>query len=169
LSTIRHDLDTITLILHQTFELPPFKRYYDSAFEKMADILKRYEIVESARNLRFRFILCMQEFFDSIPEGQLKIKDPTSIKESEEFSINKFREWIVEQITLDNAIYQYIQRVRWNAYQNDNIIRHWHQLENEGFSFSSYVKPSCSTRICTLDKEKYGIAITIPKPYRSNG
>jgi hypothetical protein len=99
LITIRRDLDTITLILHQTFELPPFKRDYDSAFEKVADILKRYGIVESARNLRFRFILCMQEFFDSIPEEQWKTKDPAFIKESEEFSINKFREWIIEQIT----------------------------------------------------------------------
>lgn len=99
LITIRRDLDTITLILHQTFELPPFKRDYDSAFEKVADILKRYGIVENARNLRFRFILCMQEFFDSIPEEQWKIKDPAFIKESEEFSINKFREWIIEQIT----------------------------------------------------------------------
>ena len=97
--TIRYDLDTITLILHQTFELPPFKRDYDSAFEKVSNILKRYRIVESARNLRFRFILCMQEFFDSIPEEQWKTKDPAFIKESEEFSINKFREWIIEQIT----------------------------------------------------------------------
>lgn len=99
LITIKKDLDTITSILHQTFELPPFKRDYDSAFGKIADILKRYGIVESARNLRFRFILCMQEFFDSIPEEQWKTKDPTFIKESEEFSTNKFREWIIEQIT----------------------------------------------------------------------
>jgi hypothetical protein len=41
----------------------------------------------------------MQEFFDSIPQEQWKTKDPTFIKESEEFSINKFREWIIEQIT----------------------------------------------------------------------
>jgi hypothetical protein len=99
LITIRYDLDTITLILHQTFELPPFKRDYDSAFGRVADILKRYGIVESARNLRFRFILCMQEFFDSIPKEQWKTKDPAFIKESEEFSINKFREWIVGLIT----------------------------------------------------------------------
>jgi hypothetical protein len=99
LITIRSDLDTITFILHKTFELPPFKRDYNSAFEKVADILKRYGIVESALNLRFRFILCMQEFFDSIPEEQWKTKDPAFIKESEEFSINKFREWIIEQIT----------------------------------------------------------------------
>ena len=76
-----------------------FKRDYDSAFGKIADILKKYGIVENARNLRFRFILCMQEFFDSIPQDQWKTKDATFIKESEEFSINKFREWVIEQIT----------------------------------------------------------------------
>ena len=70
--TIRHDLDTIALILNQTFESPPFKRDYDSAFEKVADILKKYGIVENARNLRFRFILCMQEFFDAIPQEENK-------------------------------------------------------------------------------------------------
>jgi hypothetical protein len=99
LITIRHDLDTITLILQQTFDLPPFKRNYDSTFGKIADILKRYGIVENARNLRFRFILCMQEFFDAIPEERWKTKDPIFVKESEEFSINKFREWVIVQIT----------------------------------------------------------------------
>ena len=96
--TIKEDLETITSILHQTFELPPFKRDYDSTFGKVANILKRYGIVENARNLRFLFILCMQEFFDSIPQEQWKTKDPTFIKKSEEFSINKFRDWIIEQI-----------------------------------------------------------------------
>ena len=97
--TIGYDLDTITLILHQTFELSPFKRDYDSAFGNVVDILKRYGVVENARNLRSRFILCMQEFFDSIPQNQWKTKDPAFIKESEEFSIIKFREWVIEQIT----------------------------------------------------------------------
>jgi hypothetical protein len=97
--TIRHELDTIALILHQTFELPPLKRDYNFAFSKVADILKKYGIVENARNLRFRFILCMQEFFDSIPQDQWKTKDPAFIKESEEFSIIKFRELVIEQIT----------------------------------------------------------------------
>jgi hypothetical protein len=99
LITIKEDLDAVTSILHQTFELPPFKRDYDSAFGKVANIIKRHGIVENARNLRFRFILCMQEFFDSIPQEQWKIKDPAFIKESEEFSINKFKDWIIEQIT----------------------------------------------------------------------
>jgi SAM-dependent MidA family methyltransferase len=99
LITIKEDLDAVTSILHQTFELPPFKRDYDSAFGKVANIIKRHGIVENARNLRFRFILCMQEFFDSIPQEQWKTKDLAFIKESEEFSINKFKDWIIEQIT----------------------------------------------------------------------
>ena len=45
LITIKKDLDTITSILHQTFELPPFKRDYDSTFGKIADTLKKYGAV----------------------------------------------------------------------------------------------------------------------------
>jgi hypothetical protein len=41
----------------------------------------------------------MQEFFNAIPEEQWKTKDPIFVKESEEYSINKFREWAIEQIT----------------------------------------------------------------------
>jgi hypothetical protein len=41
----------------------------------------------------------MQEFFDSIPQDQWEIKDPAFIKKSEVFTITKFREWIIEQIT----------------------------------------------------------------------
>jgi hypothetical protein len=41
----------------------------------------------------------MQEFFDAIPEYQWKIKDPKFIKESEDFAIAKFRDWVLEQIT----------------------------------------------------------------------
>ena len=85
--------------MHQNIWIAAIKRDYDSAFGKVADILKRYGIVENARNLRFRFILCMQEFFDSIPKEQWKTKDPAFVKESEEFSIKKFREWVIEQIT----------------------------------------------------------------------
>jgi hypothetical protein len=87
------------MILHQTFELPSFKRDYNSVFGKIGDILLRYGINENPQNLRFRFILCMQEFFDAIPQDQWKTKDPAFIKQSEEFAINKFREWITEQIT----------------------------------------------------------------------
>jgi hypothetical protein len=99
LITIREDLDSITSILYQVFEIPSFKRNYDAAFGKVADILRRYGIVENPRNLRFRFTLCMQEFFDSIPQDQWKLNDPAFIKQSEVFAITKFREWIIEQIT----------------------------------------------------------------------
>ena len=97
--TIRQDLDAITSILYQVFEIPSFKRDYDTVFQKIADILSRYGIIENPRNLRFRFTLCMQEFFDSIPQDQWKIKDPAFIKQSEVFAITKFKEWIIEQIT----------------------------------------------------------------------
>jgi len=43
--------------------------------------------------------LFMQEFFDSIPENQWDLKDPKFIKQSEEFAIKKFKEWILEQVT----------------------------------------------------------------------
>jgi hypothetical protein len=97
--TPQDDLDAISAILNETFKIPAFKRSYDEAFGKIAQILYRYGIVENARNLRFRFILCMQEFFDDIPQGQWRVKDPAFIKQSEDFAIVKFREWIIEQIT----------------------------------------------------------------------
>jgi hypothetical protein len=96
---INEDLDAITSILYQTFELTPFKRDYDAAFGKIANILYRYGVAENPRNLRFRFTLCMQEFFDSIPEDQWKIKESAFLKQSEEFAITKFKDWIIEQIT----------------------------------------------------------------------
>jgi hypothetical protein len=92
------DLDAITSILYQTFEITPFKRDYDAAFGKIANILHRYGITENPRDLRFRFTLCMQEFFDSIPNDQWKINDTAFIKQSEEFAITKFKDWIIEQI-----------------------------------------------------------------------
>ena len=97
--TIRRDLDIIASILYQTFEITPFKRDYDAAFGHIANVLRRYGIIENPRNLRFRFTLCMQEFFDSIPQDQWKINDPAFIKQSEEFAITKFKDWIIEQIT----------------------------------------------------------------------
>jgi hypothetical protein len=99
LITIRRDLDAIASILYQTFEITPFKRDYDAAFGHIASILRPYGIIENPRNLRFRFTLCMQEFFDSIPQDQWKINDPAFIKQSEEFTITKFKDWIIEQIT----------------------------------------------------------------------
>jgi hypothetical protein len=92
-------LDAITSVLNQTFELAPFRRNYDYAFGKIANILHRYGITENPRNLRFRFTLCMQEFFDSIPEDQWRIDDTAFIMKSEEFAITKFKDWIIEQIT----------------------------------------------------------------------
>ncbi len=97
--TIHQDLDSVSDILHKTFEIEPFKRNYDEAFGKVAGILHRYGIEENPRNLRFRFILCMQEFFDGIPQEQWRVKDPAFVKQSEEFAIAKFRQWMAEQIT----------------------------------------------------------------------
>jgi hypothetical protein len=76
LITIGQDLDAITSILYRT----------DG-------------ISENPRNLRFRFTLGMQEFFDSIPQDQWKISDTSFIKQSEEYAIMKFTDWIIEQIT----------------------------------------------------------------------
>ena len=99
LITIKKDLDSVTTILYDTLEITPFKRDYDTSFGKIANILKRYDLRENPRNLRFRFTLFMQEFFDSIPQDQQNLKDPTFIKQSEEFAIRKFKEWILEQVT----------------------------------------------------------------------
>ena len=92
-------MDTISSILYHVFEISPFKRDYDAAFGKISDIIRRYGIIENHRDLRLRFTLCMQEFFESIPEEQWKLKDSTFIKQSEVFAIAKFIEWIIEQIT----------------------------------------------------------------------
>jgi len=96
--TLREDLDAVSEILIETFATPAFKRNYDEAFGKIARILHRYGIDENARNLRFRFILCMQEFFEGIPQNQWKVKDPAFVKQSEDFAMLKFRDWILEQI-----------------------------------------------------------------------
>jgi hypothetical protein len=99
LITIHQDLEAITSILYHAFEITPFKREYDVVFGQIANIIFRYGIIENPRNLRFRFTLCMQEFFDSIPQEQWRINDPAFIKQSEEFAITKFKDWIIEQIT----------------------------------------------------------------------
>jgi hypothetical protein len=99
MNTLRGDLDSITKILEEAFETEPFKRDYDSTFAKVAKIIGRYGVLENPRNLRFRFILCMQEFFDGIPQDQWRIKDPAFVKQSEDFAIAKFREWVIEQVT----------------------------------------------------------------------
>ncbi len=99
LITINKDMDSITSILYETLKITPFKRDYDASFGKIAIILKRYNLSENPRNLRFRFTLFMQEFFDSVPQDQWNLKDPTFIKQSEEFAISKFKEWILDQVT----------------------------------------------------------------------
>jgi hypothetical protein len=98
ITTLRDDLDAVSVILNETFAMPAFKRNYDEAFGKIAQILYRYGIDENARNLRFRFILCMQEFFEGIPQDQWHVKDPAFVKQSEDFAISKFRDWIIEQV-----------------------------------------------------------------------
>ena len=92
-------MESITSILYETLKITPFKRDYDASFGKIAIILERYNLNENPRNLRFRFTLFMQEFFDSIPQDQWNLKDPTFIKQSEEFAIMKFKEWILDQVT----------------------------------------------------------------------
>jgi hypothetical protein len=99
MTTLRDDLDAITAILDETFRVEPFRRNYDEVFGRIAGILNRYGISENPRNLRFRFILCMQEFFDGIPQDQWRVKDPAFVKQSEDFAIAKFRGWVVEQVT----------------------------------------------------------------------
>ena len=92
-------MDSITSILYETLKITPFKRDYDASFRKIALILERYNLNENPRNLRFRFTLFMQEFFDSVPQDQWNLKDPTFIEQSEEFAIIKFKEWILDQVT----------------------------------------------------------------------
>ncbi|MDW0126829.1 MAG: hypothetical protein QOK84_00565 [Nitrososphaeraceae archaeon] len=97
--TINKDMDSITSILYETLKITPFKRDYDASFGKIAIILRRYNLNENPRNLRFRFTLFMQEFFDSVPQDQWNLKDPAFIKQSEEFASIKFKEWILDQVT----------------------------------------------------------------------
>jgi len=97
--SLRGDLDSITSILEETFRMEPFRRDFDTAFGRIADMIRRHGLVENPRDLRFRFILCMQEFFDGIPQDQWRVKDPAFVKRSEDFAIAGFREWIIGQVT----------------------------------------------------------------------
>lgn len=97
--TLKEDISHIALILNEIFEMVPFKRDYDTAFGRICNILRKYGINENPRNLRFRFILCMQEFFDSIPETKWRLKDPDFLKQADEAGISKFMEWIIEQVS----------------------------------------------------------------------
>lgn len=97
--TLKEDISHIVSILNEIFQMVPFKRDYDTAFGRICNILRKYGINENPRNLRFRFILCMQEFFDSIPENKWKLKDPDFLKQADEDGISKFMEWIIEQVS----------------------------------------------------------------------
>jgi hypothetical protein len=97
--TLKEDLAHITSTLSEIFQTVPFKRDYDTAFGIISNILRKYGIDENPRNLRFRFILCMQEFFDSIPENKWRLKDPDFLKQADEVGISKFIEWIIEQVS----------------------------------------------------------------------
>ncbi len=98
MTTLRGDLDAISSVLNEAFEAEPFKRDFDATFARVSAIIRRYGIEDNPRNLRFRFILCMQEFFDGIPQEKWRIKDPVFVKQSEDFAIAKFREWVLEQV-----------------------------------------------------------------------
>jgi hypothetical protein len=97
--TIKDDLASVSSVLKETFQTLPFKRDYDKAFGQIGTILLKYGIQENPRNLRFRFILCMQEFFDSVPNDKWKLRDPAFLKQADETGIRKFMEWRIEQIT----------------------------------------------------------------------
>ena len=71
---------------------------------KNRDILSRYGIIENPRNLRLIFTLCMQEFFDSIPQNQWKINDPAFIKQSEEFATINLKYYIHKKVTLFDSV-----------------------------------------------------------------
>ena len=99
MTTLSEDLDRITSILYKTFEYPGIQRDYDSSFGKIRDILNRYGIIENPKDLRIMFTLCMQEFFELIPQEQWKLNDPLFIKQSEEYGIKKFRDRIIELVS----------------------------------------------------------------------
>lgn len=97
--SLKEDLAQITSILDETFQTLPFKRDYDTSFGKICTILRKYGIEDNPRNLRFRFILCMQEFFDSIPEDEWRLNDPVFLRQADETGIRRFVDWIIEQIS----------------------------------------------------------------------
>ena len=97
--TLKEDLAHIELILSEIFQTVPFKRDYEAVFGKICNVLRKYGIEENPRNLRFRFILCMGEFFDSIPENKWRLRDPDFLKQADEAGISKFIEWVIEQVS----------------------------------------------------------------------
>lgn len=97
--TLRDDLDQILSILCQTIESPGIQRDYDREFGRIGKIIYRYGIKENPKDLRIVFTLCMQEFFESIPQDQWKLDDPSFVKQAEQYAIKKFKDWIMNQIT----------------------------------------------------------------------
>lgn len=96
--TLKEDLAHIELILSEIFQTVPFKRDYEAVFGKICNVLRKYGIDENPRNLRLRFILCMGEFFDSIPENKWRLRDPDFLKQADEAGISKFIEWVLGQV-----------------------------------------------------------------------
>jgi hypothetical protein len=96
---LQDDIGEITAILSKTFDLAGIERDYDGSFGKIGKILYRYGINYNPKELRIVFTLCMQEFFESIPQDQWKLNDPSFVKQSERFAINKFKYWFIEQVT----------------------------------------------------------------------
>ncbi|HEY1211518.1 MAG TPA: hypothetical protein VGE82_01080 [Nitrososphaera sp.] len=39
--------------------------------------------------------MCIQEFFDNIPQDQWHLNDPAIVEQYEDFTIAKFLEWII--------------------------------------------------------------------------
>lgn len=97
--TLRDDLDHIRSILDETIEIPGIQRDYDRAFGRVREIIYRYGIKENPKDLRIVFTLCMQEFFESIPQDQWRLDDPSFVKQAEQFAIKKFKEWVINQLT----------------------------------------------------------------------
>ena len=60
--TLNEDLQKISLILDETFELPGIQRNYDNSFGRIGKIFSRYGIHHDAKDLRIIFTLGMQEF-----------------------------------------------------------------------------------------------------------
>jgi hypothetical protein len=99
MTILQDDVYEITSILCKTFEIPGIERNYDDSFGKIGKILYRYGINHNPKELRIVFTLGMQEFFESIPKEEWKLNDPSFVKNSEKYAIEKFKEWFVEQVT----------------------------------------------------------------------
>ncbi|HEX7257129.1 MAG TPA: hypothetical protein VF242_03630 [Nitrososphaeraceae archaeon] len=99
MTTLNDDLQKVTSILTKTFEIPGIQRNYDDSFSRIGKIFYRYGINHNAKDLRIVFTLCMQKFFDSIPQEEWKLNDPSFVKNSELYAIEKFKEWFIEQVT----------------------------------------------------------------------